>query len=344
MPHAVAEQVCWRELDEIAPRLAGVSCVGVSLRPGRDGGMLSSVRLADTSVQVLRGAPMLMLVSSLPRRTTLVKALDGTRRARWNGTPLGADRIAVCDSSRLHDAAYPDDFACLLLSFGEAANDRIAPATAAPEAGAQVAAQARDGGAALRELDRISRAVETLAGRPELLAHPGAAQGLRSSILDAADAVLAQSRPVAARPARTGSARQQLVHAADAYLRANPARPVYTEELCAAIGASATRLHQAFHATFGISPHRYLKLRRMGMVRAMLLSSSGPWHSVKAAALSHGFWHLGQFAHDYRDLYGELPSETLARARPTTAGPGGFDLRQAPASGASRAGRSVMRR
>jgi hypothetical protein len=34
---------------------------------------------------------------------------------------------------------------------------------------------------------------------------------------------------------------------------------------------------------------------------------------VKSIALSHGFWHLGQFAHDYRATFGEAPSETLAR-------------------------------
>ena len=128
------------------------------------------------------------------------------------------------------------------------------------------------------------------------------------------------------RSARSAWARQRLVHAADDYLRAIPARPVYTEELCTALGTSATRLHQAFHATFNISPHRYLKLRRMGMVHTMLLSRSGPWRSVKAAALSHGFWHLGQFAHDYQDLYGELPSETLARVRATTVAVADFDM------------------
>ena len=341
MPNAVVRKIGWRDLDELAPRLSGVSVVGVSLRRRPCGGVLSSVSLADTSIQVLRGAPMLMLASSRPGRTTLVRALDGAGRARWNGTPVGADRVVVCNASRQHQAVYPDDFACLLLSFGEAVNDRIAAGIADTEARGRVAGQAQEGDAALRELDRISRAVENLAGRPDLLAHPGAAEGLRASILDTADAVLAQSQPMAGHPARTASARQHLVHAADDYLRANPARPVYTEELCAAIGASATRLHQAFHATFGISPHRYLKLRRMGMVRAMLLSLSGPWHSVKAAALSHGFWHLGQFAHDYRDIYGELPSETLARARPTTVEPG------APGSGETQrrgaCGRAVPR-
>jgi AraC family ethanolamine operon transcriptional activator len=112
-----------------------------------------------------------------------------------------------------------------------------------------------------------------------------------------------------------GVARNRIVCEADAYLCANLMRSVYTAELCIAIGASASGLHEAFHAAFGISPHRYLKLRRMSLVRAMLLSRSSLWHSVKAMALSHGFWHLGQFAHDYRGIYGESPSETLARTR-----------------------------
>jgi transcriptional regulator GlxA family with amidase domain len=29
----------------------------------------------------------------------------------------------------------------------------------------------------------------------------------------------------------------------------------------------------------------------------------------------HGFWHPSQFAQDYREIFGETPSETQARAR-----------------------------
>jgi AraC family transcriptional regulator, ethanolamine operon transcriptional activator len=139
-------------------------------------------------------------------------------------------------------------------------------------------------------------------------------EGLQQAIGDPGggnDTQVTYVSPPSARDVRT----QRIVRAADDYLRANPARPVYTEDLCTALGTSATKLHQAFDATFGISPHRYLKLRRMSMVHAALLSGCGPWRSVKAAALSHGFWHLGQFAQDYRALYGEAPSNTLARAR-----------------------------
>jgi len=53
----------------------------------------------------------------------------------------------------------------------------------------------------------------------------------------------------------------------------------------------------------------------LAMVRNLLRSREGPAPMVKSVALSHGFWHLGQFAIDYRATYGEMPSETLARAR-----------------------------
>jgi len=33
------------------------------------------------------------------------------------------------------------------------------------------------------------------------------------------------------------------------------------------------------------------------------------------AAREGGFWHMGKFAADYRNQFGELPSETLRQSR-----------------------------
>jgi AraC family ethanolamine operon transcriptional activator len=82
------------------------------------------------------------------------------------------------------------------------------------------------------------------------------------------------------------------------------------------LGVSPATLGEAFHSALGISPHRYLKLRRLNMVRAALLRHErAPQLLVKSVALAHGFWHLGQFSRDYRDHFGEAPSKTMAGAK-----------------------------
>ena len=51
------------------------------------------------------------------------------------------------------------------------------------------------------------------------------------------------------------------------------------------------------------------------LVRAALRALSGPWQSVREAALAHGFWHLGRFSSVYREAFGESPVRTLQDAR-----------------------------
>lgn len=46
-----------------------------------------------------------------------------------------------------------------------------------------------------------------------------------------------------------------------------------------------------------------------------LLRESGPSLGVAEAAARWGFWHLSQFASDYRRQFGERASETAARFR-----------------------------
>jgi AraC family transcriptional regulator, ethanolamine operon transcriptional activator len=114
---------------------------------------------------------------------------------------------------------------------------------------------------------------------------------------------------------RSTQARRRIVIRAHEYLRTHIDRPIYSEELCNVLGASASALADAFQASFGISPHRFLKLRRLTMARAALRPYEGRMPLVKSVALAHGFWHFGQFSQDYRETFGEMPSETLVRTR-----------------------------
>ncbi len=116
-----------------------------------------------------------------------------------------------------------------------------------------------------------------------------------------------------ARSVRALHGRIRLVAEAEAFMAAQLHLPLYSEDICAALDVSVRTLHDAFAAVHSMSLHRYLRLRRLNQVRSIL--RSGRTSQVKAAALTAGFWHLGRFAQAYRDLFGELPSQTLAHRR-----------------------------
>jgi AraC-like DNA-binding protein len=82
-------------------------------------------------------------------------------------------------------------------------------------------------------------------------------------------------------------------------------------DLCHVAGVGKSRLHQAFSDTYGISPGAYLYRLRLTSIREKLLSDQASPRSVKEVALQNGFLSSGQFARAYRDMFGELPSQTL---------------------------------
>ena len=112
----------------------------------------------------------------------------------------------------------------------------------------------------------------------------------------------------------TGGLRHNAIIARfEAFLEANPNKPLYLAEICAAIGATERTLRNACEEYLGIGPIRYLGLRRMHLVRRALLRAVYSTTTVTRVATDHGFWELGRFSVTYRIMFGETPSETLQR-------------------------------
>lgn len=84
-------------------------------------------------------------------------------------------------------------------------------------------------------------------------------------------------------------------------------------ELCATVGASYTSLHDCCRGYLGMSPKRYLWLRRMHLARRALHSADAASTTITEIATDYGFWELGRFAVAYRTLFGESPSAALHR-------------------------------
>jgi len=85
-------------------------------------------------------------------------------------------------------------------------------------------------------------------------------------------------------------------------------------DLCAATQVSQRTLRYAFLERYGVTPKAYLKAIRLNGVRRELKSSLSLCTRINKVAMDWGFWHMGQFAADYRRHFGELPSQTLLRS------------------------------
>jgi AraC family transcriptional regulator, ethanolamine operon transcriptional activator len=110
--------------------------------------------------------------------------------------------------------------------------------------------------------------------------------------------------------------RLQVFERARAYIEANLANPLGLEILALETGVSLRTLRYSFNQVLGINPLQYIKLRRLGAARRLLLEEDPGELSVTTAAMRCGFSHMSYFARDYRALFGELPAQTLGKRGP----------------------------
>ncbi len=97
----------------------------------------------------------------------------------------------------------------------------------------------------------------------------------------------------------------------ESYIEANKTRPIKISELSKSVVLNERTLYRIFHKRFGITPKTYLNRLRLNGVRADLKGSSTRKVKITDIANRWGYWHMGQFASDFKQLFGELPSETL---------------------------------
>jgi AraC-like DNA-binding protein len=90
-------------------------------------------------------------------------------------------------------------------------------------------------------------------------------------------------------------------------------RALYLVEVCARLGVSLRTLHKACLEHVGLSPRRFLWLRRMQLARQALIAADVRTVTVTQIATDFGFWEFGRFSVRYKWLFNESPSATLRR-------------------------------
>jgi AraC-like DNA-binding protein len=166
--------------------------------------------------------------------------------------------------------------------------------------------------AMLSRLLQLHEAAGQLAkNAPDLLVKNEVARALEQALVHAMVACMSGGAPVASRSVARHHA--MVIRRLEEALHANAETPLYMAELCATVGVSYPTLRACCQEHLGMSPKRYLWLRRMHLSRRALRRADSEKTTVTEIATNYGFWELGRFSVAYRSLFGESPSTPLRR-------------------------------
>jgi AraC-like DNA-binding protein len=265
------------------------------------------LNLAGCDVNFTRSFPRIIDARLAPNCTTVGFTMDDGVPIRFNGAERDHAAIVIGNDGAAFSAVERTERKYAGIVFRPTVENRGWPRTGVNFQifETSLAAQQR-----LREL-----VVQVLTVAPRLadgISAADASAAIRESLLAGVDAVFADVIPVRWTSYANSARHFKIFKDIEGVLSSNLGKPIYSEELARQVGVSVRSVHDAVRRYRGMSLHRYLRLRRLWLVRRALLGGA---ESIKACALAFGFWHLGDFSASYRLQFGETPSETLARAR-----------------------------
>lgn len=168
-------------------------------------------------------------------------------------------------------------------------------------------------------LRRIRRAFE--------LIHAGNTDAMRETrlgeeLLRALTAHLARTPRVRNRVGRT-DAHAMIIRRARAYILDHLAETISLDTLTQAARTSRRTLFRAFTEILNETPQNYVRRLRLHRIRHDLANDQERACTIALIANQWGISELGRMSRRYRDLFGEFPSDTLAKQRPRAWSEGG---------------------
>jgi AraC-like DNA-binding protein len=248
-----------------------------------------------------------------PRQFTIAFATDPRQQIYVRGVELVPDTILVpCAASEGHNRfASASRWSTLILSHEDVAaagQTIIGRELVAPPNTHLI----KPSPPLFSKLLKLHKAVRHLAeAAPEVLASAEVARALEQTLIRVMVQCLTEGQGIEVDGAYRRHA--AVLRRLENFLEVNPDSTLHLTDLCAAAGVSDRTLRVLCQEHIGMSPTRYLWLRRMHLARRALRTADPTTTTVTEIATSYAFWELGRFAVAYRSLFGETPSATLRR-------------------------------
>lgn len=246
-----------------------------------------------------------------PRDAIALGVFSGiSGNARWHGRSVGLDDVLFLDGCSEFVLSTPQTSTLLAIGIPVAALEpwcEHAPLPLRESVHRLAAAPLRDRDAAQRLRQGLSGIIGELILRPEEHLPGGVMRRLRDELVMLV-ADLLQGEPEPREKPALAKAKKVVQRSRDFALERRDQPPTLLE-LCRHTHVSPRTLQYCFQAVLGESPASYMKMLRL----------NGSRHDLKRLdekvlisdiAANWGFWHLSQFASDYRRMFGELPSAT----------------------------------
>ncbi|KRQ96959.1 hypothetical protein CQ12_12940 [Bradyrhizobium jicamae] len=271
----------------------------------------ASLRLKSCSVYLQQTFPRILQMRYSTTGAIIGFTMDDAASLIVNGVEGRAPTLLLVKGTATCEIVEPQANLVALLNF-DSIDDRGWPGEADS---AQLISTLPDRCEALRV---TVRDVLTLASHsPDTFAQPSVIESVEESVLQAVDLAMAAASPALEGKRLSLSHYLALVRKFDELVANSTGKTLYSADVARQLGVSVRTLHNAVVAIRGMSMHRYMRLRRLWNVRQQLVHGAPP-QSIKAVALTNGFWHMGEFTSLYRDLFGETPQQTLLAARKQT--------------------------
>ena len=317
LPPPVIPLVAFRDSDEFAPLIKGADVELIQTSADLTGGNTTEVHLESAVLQHFRitfGCLARASIHTSAASMFVPLKIDGP--SMCNGFSMNPESLLVYGTGADYHSNTLAGFECVLLPFKtDAILHTIAAMTQqAPPDFSGHCQSIRPPAEILASVHHmLTDAVHLAQSNPHILASRNGLLALERSLHTAFALLLSRSRREGLRfRRRTQLAHSNIRRRVEVYLEAHLFEPVYLADLCAATGASERTIEQVFQKAYGVSPLRYLKLRRLNLARQRLRDGAPGRTRVTDVAFDCGFWELGRFAADYAALFGESPSQTLA--------------------------------
>jgi AraC-like DNA-binding protein len=163
---------------------------------------------------------------------------------------------------------------------------------------------------------RLRTVVNLLVGEldepTEVSSNPLVGRHVEGLVLDGL--LLSQSHNYSDAATRAGPAGPRAaIRRAVELMEENPSEPWTTVRLAADVHLSPRALQAGFRRDLATPPMAYLRGVRLRRAREALSAADRDATTVRAVAVGVGILHPSRFAADYREAFGETPSDTLNR-------------------------------